>query len=100
MRTDCLIRSQEPDQIAQYLLSAVVSHLTSSRRRMPAATVLEHQVADVGFAAAIENRLARSEYRVLLLQSPQHMNRNVGFRVKRIQQESIARVDRVFFAQV
>jgi len=57
------------DQIPQDLFGILVGHPAGACGLMPTAAVFQHQFADIGFRAAVENRLAGREYSVFLLQT-------------------------------
>ena len=67
---------------------------------MAATTVFQHQFADIGLAAAVEDRLAGGEDRVLLLHAPHHMDGNVGVGEQGIDQETVGCPDVFLIAQI
>src|SRR4051794_14535824 len=75
------------DQLAQHARGVLVAHLARTRRLVAAAAVLEHQLAHVGLGAAVEDRLAGGEHRVLLAQAPEGVDRDVALRIQRVQRE-------------
>ena len=67
---------------------------------MPAAAVGEHQFAHRDGVAAVEDRLADREHRVLLLTAPHHVHRDVALREHRVDDEAVAGVDGLLATQV
>ena len=56
----------------------LVGHLAGARSGVAATAKLQHQVAHMGLAAAVEDGLARGKHGVLLLQAPHHVDGDVG----------------------
>src|SRR3954447_19129479 len=65
------VRVDLGDELAEDALGVGVGNLAGAGRAVAAAAVLEHELADVGLGAAVQDRLARREDRVLLPQAPQ-----------------------------
>src|SRR5688572_23148147 len=59
------------DELGEHDRRALVAHLARAGRVVAAAAVAQHQLAHVGRARAVEDRLARGEDRVLLAQAPE-----------------------------
>src|SRR5262245_50053475 len=88
------------DELAEHALGVLVLDLAGAGRLMAAAAVLEHQLADVGAAAAIDDRLAGGEHGVLPAQAPQRVDRDVALGEQRVDREAVRRVDDVLVAEV
>src|SRR4051812_31495434 len=71
------VRVDARDELAEHALGVLVRDLARAGRVVPAAAVLEHQRADVRARGAVDDRLARREHGVLLLEAPHHMDRDV-----------------------
>ena len=78
----------------------LVGDLAGARRVVAATAVFEHQIADVGLAAAVEDGLAGGKHGVLLLHTPHHMDGDVGRGEQRVNHEAVDRPDGFFSAQV
>ena len=82
------------------LVGLAVADLAGAGRVVAAAAVLEHQLADVGGAGAVEDRLARREHGVLLPQAPEDVHRDVALGEQRVDREAVGRVDDLLAAEV
>jgi len=65
---------------------------------MAAAAVLQHQMADIGLAGAIGDAVAAGHHDVLFLESPHHLNADIGIGEHRIEHETVAGVDFILVA--
>lgn len=93
-------RDQALDNLGQRVVGLMVWNLASSSSLMSPAAILKHQVTNVGFAGAVEDRFSDGENRILLLKPPHDVDGDVGFGVKGIDHESIDRINGLFGAQV
>lgn len=62
------------DEFIESFLCLIVVNLAGAGGMMAASAVFEHQLADVGFAAPVKNRLACGKNGVLLLYAPHDMD--------------------------
>src|SRR3954453_22860630 len=88
------------DELAEHAHGVLVLHLAGAGRLVAAAAVGEHQLADVRAAAAVEDRLAGREHRVLLLEAPQLVDRDVALGEQRVDREAVRGVDDLLVAEV
>src|SRR4051794_3071144 len=83
----------DPDELLLHARGILVLDLARAGRLVAPAAVLEHQRADVRARRAIEDRLADGEHRVLLLEAPQDVHRDVALGEQRVEHEAVGRVD-------
>ena len=88
------------DELGEDGVGVLVVDLAGAGGVVAAAAVLEHQLADVGLRRAVEDRLAGGEDGVLLLEAPDHVDRDVRLGIQRVDHEAVGRVDDLLVAQV
>ena len=74
--------------------------MTSACGAMATATVLQHQLANVGSGAFVKNRFSNGENDVLFIASPHLVYRDVAMRKQRVNHEPIADVDYILLKKI
>src|SRR5687768_11827024 len=100
MRRRSAVRVDLRDELFEHGFGLVVVDLARAGAIVATTAVLEHQIADVRLRASIEDRLARREHGVLLLQAPNLVDGDVALREQRVDGEAIRRPDGLLVEEV
>ena len=67
---------------------------------MSAAAIGQTQISNVVIGCTIDNGLTNHYRRVLLLESPSYMNRQLSLRIQCINHETVSGIDHVFITKI
>jgi hypothetical protein len=87
-------------ELAEHAGRVLVGDLAGAGRLVAAPAIGEHQLTDVRPRAAVDDRLAGREHGVLLLEAPQHVDRDVALGEHRVDREAVRGVDDLLVAEV